>query len=311
MTSEPGKQNLLIFGTTGYIGTHITNQIIKNKASFGRIAIFTSPSTVENKPSVVANLKSEGVEVIVGDATNENDILKAFQGINTIISAVGRNAILSQITWIQLADTSPNSTVTRFFPSEFGTDIEYGPSSATEKPHQLKLKVRATLRAAKRLEHTFLVTGPYAEAVLRPGSFDVKAKKAALTGDGQGKISLTTKDDVGRLTVHALLHPAASKNRALRVNSFTATEAEILAEFERQTGGEKWTVERTSFEKLRELEKEAWESGNPAATGYTLRRIWVEGGTLYEVRDNALIGGEETESLSDAVGVAVKSQLAE
>jgi hypothetical protein len=120
-------------------------------------------------------------------------------GINTIISAVGRNAITTQTTWIKLASQSPS--ITRFFPSEYGTDIEYGPESASEKPHQAKLKVRAALREAGGLEHTFVVTGPYAEAVLRAtgtpgaGSFDVKGKKAVVTGDGEGRISLTTKDE--------------------------------------------------------------------------------------------------------------------
>jgi len=74
------KQNLLIFGATGYIGTHITQQIIKSKDSFGRIAIFTSPNTVENKADVIKGLKEEGVEVIVGDATSTDDIVKAYQG---------------------------------------------------------------------------------------------------------------------------------------------------------------------------------------------------------------------------------------
>lgn len=100
---------------------------------------------------------------------------------------------------MKLASQTPS--ITRFFPSEYGTDIEYSPESATEKPHQAKLKVRAALREVKDLDHTFVVTGPYAEAVLRPtntpgaGSFDVKGKKAVITADGKGKISLTTKDE--------------------------------------------------------------------------------------------------------------------
>ncbi|TVY15044.1 Isoflavone reductase PCBER-like protein [Lachnellula arida] len=321
------KQNLLIIGATGYIGTHITSQILANKTSFGRTAIFTSPHTVEKKPDIIDGLKKQGAEIIVGDTTNEDDLVKAFQGIINSFSPLQMNKhnhkrrrraiVASQTTWIKLASQSP--TVTRFFPSEYGTDIEYGPESATEKPHQAKLQVRAALREleaeakgkgeGKGLEYTFLVTGPYAEAVLRAASFDVKGKKAVLMGDGKGRISLTTKDDVGRLTVKALLHPSASKNRALRVNSFTASELDILAEFERQTGGEKWSVQHMPFEELRRLESEAWEKGDPMATGYTLRRIWAEGGTLYEERDNGLVDGEDTEGLGDAVGVAVASQV--
>jgi len=115
------------------------------------------------------------------------------------VSAVGRGFIDGQINWIKLAGKVP--TVKRFFPSEYGTDIEYSPESANEKPHQQKLKVRAALKEAKYLDHTYVVTGPYAEAVLRStpipgsGSYNVKEKKAILYGAGTGKISLTTKDE--------------------------------------------------------------------------------------------------------------------
>lgn len=114
---------------------------------------------------------------------------------------MGRNVIAEQINLIKLAEQSPS--INRFFPSEYGTDIKYGPQSANEKPHQLKLKVRAYLEsdAIKRLEYTYLVTGPYADLYIaksfgdEAGTFDVKAKRASLLGDGNGKISLTTMDE--------------------------------------------------------------------------------------------------------------------
>jgi hypothetical protein len=39
-----------------------------------------------------------------------------------------------------------------------------------------------------------------------------------------------------------------------------------------------------------------------------LRRIWGEGRTLYEKRDNWVIGAEGLDTLSDAVKVAVEKQ---
>jgi hypothetical protein len=84
-----------------------------------------------------------------------------------------------------------------FFPSEYGTDIEYSPASANEKPHQMKLKIRAYLRSLPELYHTYVVTGPFADGYLGPapvgpegGSFDVKSKTANLLGDGKGRVSL-------------------------------------------------------------------------------------------------------------------------
>ncbi|KIW11784.1 hypothetical protein PV08_09056 [Exophiala spinifera] len=316
MTSESpaAPKRLLIFGATGLIGTYIVNAIVQNKAHFDRIAIFTSPSTVESKADQIESLKKEGVEVVVGDITNADDVVKAYQGIDTVISAVGRNVIGNQVELVKLADQSPS--VRRFFPSEYGTDIEYGPQSATEKPHQLKLKVRAALRECKNLDHTYVVTGPYAEFFLshnpsftEAGTFDVKNRTAKLIGDENVKISFTTMRDVGKLVVHALLKPEASRNKALRVNSFTATNSQILHEFEKQTGGEPWKVSYISLDDLKKKEQEAWEAGAPFATAFTLKRIWGEGGTLYEKRDNHLIDAEDDmDSLETAVANAIKAQ---
>lgn len=117
-----------------------------------------------------------------------------------MISAVGRNVIGTQTNLLKLAEDS--SLIKTFYPSEYGTDIEYFPDSAHEKPHQQKLKVRAYIKDnIKRLNIVYLVTGPFADLFVGKaqnpvyGSFDVKAKKATLLGDGEGKVSLTTMEE--------------------------------------------------------------------------------------------------------------------
>ena len=116
-----------------------------------------------------------------------------------MISAAGRPIIAQQIAWINVAIQAPS--VKRFFPSEYGTDVEYDETSKNEVPHQQKLKVRAALREqeklGKGLEYTFVVTGPFAYGYLAGGkghlgSFDVKSKTAVVLGDGKGRVSLTT-----------------------------------------------------------------------------------------------------------------------
>lgn len=109
--------------------------------------------------------------------------------------------------------------------------------------------------------------------------------------------------------MHTLTHWDVSRNRALKLNSFTTSPREILAEFEKQTNSS-WSVEYTPLDELRRLEEEAWEKGIPLATLYTLRRIWTEGGTLYERRDNEDIGAVDTDSLEDLVRGSIQAQLA-
>ncbi|KAF1991590.1 putative isoflavone reductase family protein [Aulographum hederae CBS 113979] len=299
-------KKILLFGATGSIGTYITEELVKSSSNFDRIGIFTSRSTVESKGDLTQGLKDKGVNIIVGDIKNENDVAAAYQDFDTVVSAVGRGAIVEQIELIRLAEES--GTIKWFFPSEYGTDIEYGPESASEKPHQGKLKVRAYFDSSvKRMSHTYLVTGPYPEFYIRSvpglpnvGGFDVKKKEAVLLGDGEGKVSFTAMPDVGKLLVAALLSPEASQNKALKVNSFTATPKEILAEFEKQTGAS-WKASYVPLEKLKREEEKSWKEGSPSATSFTLKRIWTEGGTLYEKRDNDLIKPVELKTLEQVV----------
>lgn len=108
---------------------------------------------------------------------------------------------------------------------------------------------------------------------------------------------------VGKAVVAALRHPEASFNKALKVQSFVVTPKQILAEFEKQVGGPKWTVTSYTLQELKDAEEKAWSEGNPDATSYTLRRIWSEGGTLYEKTDNESIGldNSQLETLEDGV----------
>jgi hypothetical protein len=190
--------SILIFGASGTIGRYITNQIVDAQLSFPRITIFTSDETLAKKASFIDGLRSKGVNIITGDVTSVEDVKKAYEGIDTVISAVGRNVLEAQIELIRLAEES--SSVEWFFPSEYGTDIEYGPQSASEKPHQLKLKVRAYVKnEVKRLKVTYVVTGPYVDMYfsLNPnavegGGFDIAQKKAFLVEDGKGKVGFTT-----------------------------------------------------------------------------------------------------------------------
>lgn len=79
-------------------------------------------------------------------------------GYDTVVSALGRGAIQVQIPLLRIAEAS--GSITSFFPSEYGTDVEYGPASKAERPHQDKLAVRKFIReGVKKLHVTYLVTG--------------------------------------------------------------------------------------------------------------------------------------------------------
>ncbi|KAI0134021.1 NmrA-like family protein [Xylariales sp. AK1849] len=316
--SIPSK--ILIIGATGVIGKYITNAILVSKpriSSLSQISILTSPATASNpaKQSLLSSWKSQGLSVITGDINNADDVRSAYKDVDTVVSCLGRTGLLEQIELLRLAEVG--DSVQWFFPSEYGTDIEYDASSKDEKPHQNKLKVRRFIREeVKRVKVTYVVTGPYADMFLEyksgfeaAGGYDTKRKEAVLVGDGEDKIGLTTMPDVGNLVVAALADPAASQNKALKVQSFVTTPKEILAEFEKQTGS-KFEVKYTSKDELAKTEQKLWDEGSPFATLFALRRIWSNGKTLYEKTDNESLGlkPEDMEPLSVVVRRAVKEE---
>lgn len=201
--STPNPSKLLIIGATGVIGKYITGAILSSKSripSLSQVSILTSPATVSNpaKAALLASWKSQGLSIITGDINNADDVKRAYKDIDTVVSCLGRGGLLEQIELLKLAEGS--SSVRWFFPSEYGTDIEYDETSKDEKPHQNKLKVRAFIREhLKKVQVTYVVTGPYADMFLdykkgfqAAGGYDAKNKEAVLVGDGEDKIGFTT-----------------------------------------------------------------------------------------------------------------------
>lgn len=310
---------ILIIGATGVIGKYITNGILAAKpriSSLTSVSIFTSPATASSpaKEPLLSQWKSQGLNVITGDINSAADVCKAYDDhdIDTVVSGLGRGGLVEQMELLRWADAS--KSVRWFFPSEYGTDIEYDETSKDEKPHKNKLAVRKFIRdEIKKVKCTYVVTGPYPEMWVHPqpahedkGGYDVKKKEAWIIGDGTDKIGFTTMPDVGKFVAAALAHPEVSMGKILKVQSFVVPPLDFLAEFEKQTGS-KFKVNYTPMDQIRAQETKAWTEGSPVATLYTLRRIWSEGKTLYEKTDNESLGVKQSdlEMVADVVKRAV------
>lgn len=190
--------HILVLGPTGNVGKAIMDAIVNASPAFPRVSILTSKETAANKSDLIDGWKSSGVSVVLGDITNPQDIETAYDGVDTVISCLGRGALEAQKELIRLAEASP--TVRWFFPSEFGTDPGHNERSAQEKPHQTKLAVRKFIREnTEQLNVTYLVVGPYFDMWVDQrkwgdglGGIDVVGREAILTGDGNTKIGFTT-----------------------------------------------------------------------------------------------------------------------
>ncbi|KAK3388251.1 hypothetical protein B0T20DRAFT_365137 [Sordaria brevicollis] len=319
-SSDFKPTNILIIGGTGTIGAYITSTLLSSPdpKPYTTLTLFTRPGFDSDPSSAKAQLithwQSLGLRIVTGsvESFSQTDFTKVFEdgSFDTIISCLGRATLQYQPKIIDAAEASEK--VKWFLPSEFGTDVEYNERSKDELTHVGKLALRKHVREkVKRLKVTYVVTGPYFDMWLYPtpgypqaGGFEPKEKKAWIVGDGEGKVGFCTMWDVGRFVLATLLHPAQSFNKALKVQSFVVTPNQVLAEFEKQTGGTKFDVTYTPLSEIEKLETVLWDKENidgkpqpkPQATPVTLRRIWAQGGTLYEKNDNELLEVKEEDS---------------
>ncbi|GKT41493.1 uncharacterized protein ColSpa_01674 [Colletotrichum spaethianum] len=142
----------------------------------------------------------------------------------------------------KIAEAAIKAGVKRFIPSEYGSD------SSPKKAHLDWLATKED-----QISWTAICTGPF---------FDWAEKTRdilwAQTGDDQlrpreqdchvtmvdgGKTRFTTSNvaQIGRAIVSVLQHPVETKNQLVFVESFTTTQAEVLAVLEKLTG-QAWKV---------------------------------------------------------------------
>ena len=77
------KPSVLLFGATGVIGRYLIFELVAARNSFRRLGVFTSAGTAEKKAKEIDKLKSQGVEVKIGDIEKEDDVLRGYEGENS------------------------------------------------------------------------------------------------------------------------------------------------------------------------------------------------------------------------------------
>lgn len=107
-------KSVLVIGATGVIGQYIIQGFIDERHSFDRLAILTSPSTLEKKAQQIQALKEKGVEIITGDITNKEDVLRAYTGTCTTLPTpipfddTPIALIMSAYLSVKLQDSTPS-----------------------------------------------------------------------------------------------------------------------------------------------------------------------------------------------------------
>nr|QHF16707.1 isoflavone reductase-like protein [Pueraria candollei var. mirifica] len=202
------KSKILVIGGTGYTGKFI----VKASAEAGHPTFaLVRESTLSHpeKSKLIESFKSSGVNVLYGDVTDHEGLVKAIKQVDVVISTLGGQQIDDQVKVIAAIKEAGN--IKRFFPSEFGLDVDH--HNAVEPAASFfnkKVKIRRAIEA-EGIPYTYICSFGFAGYFLPTlGQENVTAPprdKVVILGNGNVKGVYVTEEDVGTYTIKAVDDP--------------------------------------------------------------------------------------------------------
>lgn len=151
----------------------------------------------------------------------------------------------------------------RFIPSEFGSDTSDQKVVDFVPIFQGKVDVvKYLISKESSISWTAIISGPFFDWGLKVGflGLDLANKKAELFDGGDVVFSATNTSTIGKAVVATLSDKAyeKTKNQHVRIASHAASQNDILASIQRNTGGQKWettvidtdALTKSAYEKL-------------------------------------------------------------
>ncbi|KAK8914167.1 hypothetical protein KSP39_PZI023629 [Platanthera zijinensis] len=236
MASE--KNRILIIGGTGYIGKFM----VKASARAGHPTfslIRESTAADPAKAKILEEFKDAGVTLVHGDLYDHESLVKNLKKVDVVISTVGQGQIADQTKIIAAIKEAGN--IKRFFPSEFGNDVD---RTTALEPSKLALGTKIQFRRAIEAENipytyvsSYFFAGYYLPSLAQATTQSLPTDKVFILGDGNVKAIFNDENDIGAYTIKAVDDPRTlNKTLYLRPPANIYSHNELVSLWEKKTG---------------------------------------------------------------------------
>ncbi|XP_059651070.1 phenylcoumaran benzylic ether reductase Betv6-like [Cornus florida] len=232
------KSKILIIGGTGYIGKFIVGASAKaGHPTFALVRESTVSDPIKGK--LVETFKNSGVTLLYGDLYDHESLVKAIKQVDVVISTVGHMQLADQVKIIAAIKEAGN--IKRFFPSEFGNDVDHVHGV---EPAKTAFSVKAQIRRAIEAEgipHTFVASncfaGYFLPTLVQPGVTAPPRDKVIILGDGNPRAIFSEEHDIGTFTIKAVDDPRTlNKILYLRPSKNIYSFSELVSLWEKKIG---------------------------------------------------------------------------
>ncbi|KAL5707430.1 hypothetical protein ACHQM5_018332 [Ranunculus cassubicifolius] len=229
---------ILIIGGTGYIGKIMVNASLQ--AGYPTFALVRESSAADPvKGKLIQSLKDSGVTLLFGDLYDHESLVKAMKQVDIVISTVGNHQLPDQVKIIAAIKEAGN--VKRFFPSEFGNDVD---RTHAVEPMRSAFDVKSKIRQAlkdEEIPHTIVSAnwffGIFLDNLCQTGSTTPPTDKVVILGDGNVKAIFNKENDIGAFTMKTVDDPRTlNKILYIRTQHNTYTFNELVSLWESKIG---------------------------------------------------------------------------
>ncbi|KAL7904638.1 NAD(P)-binding protein [Trichoderma velutinum] len=233
---------IAVAGATGDLGIPIVNALLA--AGYHVTALTREGSNNASKLPTNSNLSITEVNY-----SSVQSLKTALRNHTAVVSTLTSTFVDGQNP---LIDGAIAAGVTRFIPSEFGSDVNNSLRNALPV-FEGKVKTHEYLKiaAAKNpgFTYTVICTGAFLDWGLHGFLIDVPAHTATIYNGGNIPCSATNLDTIGKAIVGVIQHLSETANRPIYIQDTVITQNSLI-QYAQEKDGIQWKITQKSTEKM-------------------------------------------------------------
>ena len=227
-TKTPAATTLVI--GAGELGLAVINGLLEqNPESAESISVLLRPTADAAGGQVGRRLRGKGLQIVHGDlATETVDGLAAiFAQFDTVVCCTG--FVGGPGTQRKITAAVLQAGVKRYVPWQFGVDYDVVGRGSGQEVFDEQLDVRDMLRGQSATDWIVVSTGMFTSFLFEAafGLVDLEQGRVNALGSWDNRLTVTTPDDIGRLTAAILAHEPPIRNEVVYVAGDTFSYARL------------------------------------------------------------------------------------
>lgn len=226
--------SILILGA-GELGMPVIRNIAQKAVIYNNVTVTvllretTINSKDPDKKKNINELREIGVELLEGDlSAPSSELISIFKNYDAIISCTGYGTGAGGFQ-LKLANAVLDAGVKRYFPWQFGVDFEVIGRGSAQDLFDEQLDVRELLQSQSSTKWVIISTGMFTSYLFEPffGILDLENKSINAIGGWDTAVTLTTPDDIGRLTAEIFFQEPLIEDEIVHIAGDTITYRQL------------------------------------------------------------------------------------